>query len=414
MKRPGVVLNASGLSLLVAQVTFFVAVGAAQNSQVVATITVSVTGQAATGRGVVVLTREKINGQWVATLGKEHSGKTVAVRTGTYLLLRFGATSGAIGFEFSPPGILEPSAGSVHLPNGAIGMLRAIHPGTAQIIVKTTNRPAIPAGTGNPSGTSSPNWSGYAISGGPFTSITGQWNVPTISGDAGSASSSWIGIDGATNSSLIQVGTEQDWNSGILGIGEGASYYSWWEVLPAVETKLPNPVFPGNVMYAEITRTNAAAGTWLIELINTTLAWTVTVQVTYTGPGASAEWIEEAPSTCLTTACVLPLADYSLTNFDDESTNNGSANLTASESINMVQGGVTVSSPSDPGCAGFNVLFGGVSPAAPDCNGPGRDCSTIHCGTGLVCCDCTVTVCTTKARCQRMCSESRRRTNKSK
>jgi hypothetical protein len=35
---------------------------------------------------------------------------------------------------------------------------------------------------------------------------------------------------------------------------------------------------------------------------------------------------------------------------------------------------------------------------------PPPDCSTIRCPKGLVCCDCTVTHCTTPAECRRECS----------
>jgi hypothetical protein len=388
-------------------IVFFCVNGLAQPREV-ARITVLVTAQPSQEKGVVTSKAETVNGKLLVRVGIQESGKEIAVAPGTYLLLRFDASSGAVGFDFSPPGILEIPQGRYHLPKDVIGILRGVNPGTATISVKEL-RPRASSGNGNPSGTTSPNWSGYEILGTNFTSVTGQWQVPSVSGDAGSSSASWIGIDGATNNSLIQVGTEQDWNSGILGIGQGPSYYAWWEVLPEPETQLPNHVTVGDVMLAEITRTNVAAGVWTIKLLNENWNWTATVQTTYTGPLDSAEWIEEAPSVCQSNACsILQLADYSLTHFDGESTNIGPANLTASESLNMVQGGVTVSSPSDPCDAGFNVVYGGTSPASPCNSGGGENCSTKKCSPPAICCDCTAIVCTTEANCQRMCGNSRR------
>jgi hypothetical protein len=45
----------------------------------------------------------------------------------------------------------------------------------------------------------------------------------------------------------------------------------------------------------------------------------------------------------------------------------------------------------------------GSSPTGCRPNTP-PDCSTIRCPSGLVCCDCTVTHCTTPAQCRRECS----------
>lgn len=72
-------------------------------------------------------------------------------------------------------------------------------------------------------GWSSSNWSGYAeTSAAPFSGVTGDWTVPTVTGPNGSYSATWIGIDGFTNSSLIQTGTEQDYVNG------NAQYSAWW------------------------------------------------------------------------------------------------------------------------------------------------------------------------------------------
>src|SRR5262249_40886574 len=154
-----------------------------------------------------------VNGNPSVRLGLEVDGRTVGVITGTYIFLKFDA----IGFEFSPPGIVEPISETIHLPEGVIGILRAVNPGVAKIVVKAVTPPAA-GGNGNPNGKHSPNWSGYIIDGGPFTKIVGHWTVPTVTNDAGSHSDTWVGIDGHSSEGLIQAGTTQDWNSGVLGI----------------------------------------------------------------------------------------------------------------------------------------------------------------------------------------------------
>lgn len=87
--------------------------------------------------------------------------------------------------------------------------------------------------------------------------------------------------------------------------------------------------------------------TWAILLTDLTQNWTNGVQVTYSGPLNSAEWIEEAPTSCnVFSGCsVTSLADYGVAQFDGlDFLNLGSPNLNASESIGMVHGGATVSS----------------------------------------------------------------------
>jgi hypothetical protein len=343
--------------------------GAMGQSTDVATLTVHVTSAPSAGEKVPAV--QMLQGQPSVQIGREETGQTVAISQGTYVFLRF---PGALGFEAQPPGILVSQPGVYHLPRGIVGMLRAERPGTATITLKGIPGRRLNGGNGNPSGGTSPNWSGYAITGGPFASISGQWRVPAVTGDAGSASTTWIGIDGDQfgNNTLIQTGTEQDWSS-----GAGPSYSAWWEVLPAAETAFPTsgPVLPGDLMVASIWLTGTTGPmpgepqTWAIVLTDSTQNWTAGVQVTYSGMLDSAEWIEEATADCSPSSCsISALADYGVTQFDGQDfVNTGSPNLNASESINMVQGGATVSSPSNPDgdLDGFSVAFGGTSPPPP-------------------------------------------------
>jgi len=60
----------------------------------------------------------------------------------------------------------------------------------------------------------SSNWSGYAVTDGPYTAVTGTFTVTSLdSGDTTSEDlAEWVGIDGFNNSSLIQAGVEESVN----------------------------------------------------------------------------------------------------------------------------------------------------------------------------------------------------------
>lgn len=207
-------------------------------------------------------------------------------------------------------------------------------------------------------GWSASNWSGYAISGGTYNQISGQWVVPAVKSSRGSTySSSWVGIDGFNNSDLIQTGTEQDYVNG------HAQYDAWWEILPAAETVIPNMVVkPGDTMSANIQ--NEGNGQWKITLTDVTENESFSTTQAYSGPGTSAEWIQEAPEVG---GRVATLANYGQTTFDPGTVNNGNPGLTVNDGGDMVQKNRVVSSPSvpDDDTDGFNVAYGSTAPNAP-------------------------------------------------
>ncbi len=233
---------------------------------------------------------------------------------------------------------------------------------TAPVAVATSpavfHRPAIHNRAATSAGWSASNWSGYAKSG-SYSSATAHWVVPSVSPTSGSTySSAWVGIDGFTNSSLIQTGTESDYYSG------SAHYNAWWEILPAAETRISSiTVRPGDVMTASITK--GSGSTWTITINDTTNGQSFTTQQSYSGPGASVEWIEEAPSIG---GRVATLAHYSSPDtFDPGTANGGNPGLTAADSGIMVQKQRIVSSPSvpDSDTDGFNMAYGSTAPAPP-------------------------------------------------
>lgn len=207
-------------------------------------------------------------------------------------------------------------------------------------------------------GWKSANWSGYAKTGGPYTQVSATWTVPAVA-PTGQAtfSSSWVGIDGFTNNNLIQTGTEQDYYSG------AAHYMAWWEILPAAEVQVLT-VNPGDRMTASIVETTVQPPEWVITISDTTTRQTFNITEQYYGPGASVEWIQEAP---IVNGSLAALAHYDEVTFDPGGANNASPRLRARNSGQMVQGTHKVSTPSAPDVDtdGFNVAFGASQPAAP-------------------------------------------------
>ena len=218
-------------------------------------------------------------------------------------------------------------------------------------------------------GLTSSNWSGYArtASGGAkITYASATWTVPSVQHKNG-YSSSWVGIDGFDNSSLIQTGTEQDYING------RTVYRAWWEIIPAPETVIPSlTISPGDTMSAFVK--NTSGNKWTISITDVTTGKSFSINKTFNGPGHSAEWIQEAPSSGPST--VLKLAHYSLTKFSklQMGVNHGSpanasllfpGGLSTGGAIAMVQNGKQVSTPSRPTGNSFNVAYGKKQPTAP-------------------------------------------------
>jgi Peptidase A4 family len=233
------------------------------------------------------------------------------------------------------------------------------------------------------------NWSGYAETG-TFAGVSGTWTVPSVSAtSSASYSAAWVGVDGFSNSNLIQTGTEQDYYNG------AAHYDAWWEILPAAETEIsPSyyPVSPGDRMSASIYETTPTISSggrhqrqtgreWVITISDQSHGWSFTTDQAYSGPGTSAEWIMEAPEVG---GRIASLAHYTVTpptntgDFDNAGilttpvsagtpTYKGAALNYANDSGVMIQNGAQVSTPGNPDGAlsAYNVAYGPTVPATP-------------------------------------------------
>jgi hypothetical protein len=204
----------------------------------------------------------------------------------------------------------------------------------------------------------SDNWSGYFETGGPFTSVTGTFNVPNLAASGTTTDTSeWVGIDGVGDQSLIQAGVNELYNPSTNLVNVQA----WWEIIPAPSTPiLTLAVVPGNTV--TVTISELSAGLWAITVTDDTTGQTFTIDQPYSGPAQSAEWIVEAP-TLVSANTVFTLGNYSpAVTFSNLGTVGAPTSLYG---VVMVQNGVPVSMPSALVPAGFTVAYGSVVPAPP-------------------------------------------------
>jgi len=155
---------------------------------------------------------------------------------------------------------------------------------------------------------SSTNWSGYALDGGTYSSVSASWVEPK--GTCTSAtrySSFWVGLDGYSSNSVEQDGTDTDCSGG------KPVYYGWYEMYPNPSYYFGNTVAAGDHMSASVTYT--ATNTYQLVLTDSTQGWSATTTQTLSGaPRSSAEVIIEAPC-CTNSGGILPLADFGTVNF---------------------------------------------------------------------------------------------------
>lgn len=196
-----------------------------------------------------------------------------------------------------------------------------------------------------------------------FNSISGDWTVPTASQHTkgqNEYSSTWIGIGGgcidancnATDSTLIQTGTEQDVDS-----SGNPSYSAWWEVIPGPGLTISNfNVSPGDQMHADISEVVANSDLWKITLQDVTKNETYTTTVPYPSTHATAEWIQETPLILdPSNPGLAALPNLTTNSFTNAKTNGQNAGFTSSEKMNLVDSsGNVIGAPSDP----FSTLDG--------------------------------------------------------
>jgi hypothetical protein len=152
--------------------------------------------------------------------------------------------------------------------------------------------------------------------------------VPAVQpSQAAEFSATWLGVDGATNTSLIQTGTAQE------TYGGSTDYYAWYEILPANSVPLWS-VSPGDHMTASVQQDSPASTTWTISISDLTSGQITTQQVQYSGPGSSAEWIEEAPTVNNQQAVLANFGTAQFTSISEGSTNPSAVTHTPIDMVN--------------------------------------------------------------------------------
>lgn len=154
----------------------------------------------------------------------------------------------------------------------------------------------------------STNWSGFAA----LTSLTNpqrnavsdvqaRWTVPTLlCGSLSTYSSAWVGIDGYSNSTVEQTGTEHDCING------QPQYATWFEMYPKFPKNTPVVARAGDTFFGHV-HYNTSNNSFTLTLTNETLGQTFSTVQKITAKRQSAEWIVEAPSSF---SGVLPLTNF--------------------------------------------------------------------------------------------------------
>ena len=194
----------------------------------------------------------------------------------------------------------------------------------------------------------SSNWSGYAATGGGFTSVTSTWTQPAAScSSATTYSSFWVGLDGDGSSTVEQAGTSADCSGG------SPSYYAWYEMYPKYPVNLSLAVRPGD----SITGTVSVSGNGRYTLTIRNNSTGDSFSTTQKGHGSnySAEAIAEAPSS---RSGVLPLTNFGTVGFTGTLVNGQAIGTYNPDRIDMVSGSTTKAQTSAlSGGASFSVTW---------------------------------------------------------
>jgi hypothetical protein len=196
----------------------------------------------------------------------------------------------------------------------------------------------------------SSNWSGYAATGGPFTSVSASWTQPTAICSFGTSYSSfWVGLDGDGSNTVEQTGSSADCSS-----ADVPSYYAWYELYPKYPVNLSGTVKPGDAFSASVT--TDGAGRFTLTVTDSTEHWTFqTTQRANKAALYSAEVIAEAPSS---RSGVLPLTDFGTVGFAGATANGTSLANLSPDRIDMVSGSTTKAQTSSLSSSGaFSVTW---------------------------------------------------------
>jgi hypothetical protein len=150
------------------------------------------------------------------------------------------------------------------------------------------------------------NWSGYAdtsTTANTFTKVSGAWTTPAVTCSAeDQITSEWVGLDGATTSTVEQDGTIS-WC-----YEDTPTYFTWYEMYPAGTIEVGTSLAPGDKITASVTRAATKYTLKLTDATHTANSFSESATCALaTCLDESAEWIAERSSFSIGIA---PLADY--------------------------------------------------------------------------------------------------------
>ena len=222
------------------------------------------------------------------------------------------------------------------------------------------------SGSGRHEGTlKSTNWSGYAVTGGTFTSVSSNWTEPSVTCTSKGIVGFWVGLDGWNSSTVEQDGTGVDCENGT------PQQFAWWETYPANSVQVYNaPVSAGDQMSSSVTA--QANGVYVMVLTDWTAGWTVKNPVSLpAGKNASAEIIAEAVSTGDT---ITTLPDFGEVDFTGSTIDNSSLDAVGAQPIDMTDShnNVIATTTETDQDGDFAVDFTGGAPSTAPLHKAGR------------------------------------------
>ena len=201
----------------------------------------------------------------------------------------------------------------------------------------------------------STNWSGYALNGGTYGTVSTTWVQPAVncSVTPNSYAAFWDGLDGYSSSTVEQDGTLAECVKSRGG--QVAQYVAWYETYPNPMYSFGKTVSANDLMTATVTSNSPQSFT--LTLVDNTKDWTASTTQTLKSPVAlsSAEVIAEAPSS---NRGVLPLADFGSVGFSNSSVDGTQLSSSSAIGIDMVSsGGVAEATPGSLSGGAFNVAW---------------------------------------------------------
>ncbi|WP_052069093.1 G1 family glutamic endopeptidase [Streptacidiphilus albus] len=231
-------------------------------------------------------------------------------KTASACLLVIGATLVALG---------SPAAANAATERPATGSTTGIpSTGPAHSLVRH-------AGADN-------SWGGYAVTGGTYHSVTGNWTVPALNCSATAGDISfWSGLDGWTSSTVEQIGLDA-----VCTKSGQVQYNPWVEMYPANSIYFSEPIEAGDTMTSSVV-TNGS-GSFTLVLADPTRGWTKTYTKSLKSAAlSSAEVIVEA----IGSQDIPPCPDFSSIQFTDVTANGGTfAGAGTVNSTNLERNGV--------------------------------------------------------------------------